>query len=117
MVVHADRILASHDMERYSERTHMRLSRRGVYNAWSIEYFFVEGDDRGMPNSDASESHLITHEQQAYHMPSICLPTTCMDIALTMPLLRSYTYSFTGEGMLVIESGTEGVVNKYTVCG
>lgn len=42
-----------------------------------------------------------------------------MDIALTMPLLRSYTYSFTGEGMsvIVIESGAEEVMNKYTVQG
>jgi hypothetical protein len=33
----------------------MRMSRRGGYNTWSIEYFLVEGDDRGMPRSDASE--------------------------------------------------------------
>ena len=93
----------------------MRMPRCGGYNTWSIEYFLVEDDDRGMPRSDAS-THLITHEQ-AYHMPSICLPTTCMDIALTIPLLRSYTYSFTGEGMSVVESVVEEVMNKYTVCG
>ena len=40
--------------------------------------------------------------EQGYHIPSICLPTTCMDILLTMPLLRSYTYNFTGDGMLVM---------------
>jgi len=42
-------------------------------------------------------------------MPSICLPTTCIDIALTMPLLSSYTYSFTGEGMVVVEKVVEGM--------
>jgi hypothetical protein len=95
----------------------MRLSRRGDYNTWSKEYFLVEDDDRGMPRSDASEKQtdLIRHEQ-ACHMPSICLPTTCMDITLTMPLLRSYTYSFTGDGMSVIKSVAEEVTNKYTVC-
>ncbi len=118
MAVHADWMLASYDMVRDSERTHMRTSRRGDYNTWSIEYFLVKDDDRGMPRSDASgkQTHLITHKQ-AYHMPSICLPTTCMDIALTMPLLRSYTYSFTGEGMSVMESVAEEVMNKYTVRG
>jgi hypothetical protein len=56
----------------------------------------------------------MTHEQ-AYHMPLICLPTTCMDIALTMPLLRSYTYSFTGEGISVMKSVAEEGMNKYTM--
>jgi hypothetical protein len=54
MVVHADWMLASHDMNQDSERTHMRMSRRGDYNTWSKEYFLVEDDDRGMPRSDAS---------------------------------------------------------------
>lgn len=96
----------------------MRLSRCGHYNTWSIEYFFVEDDDRCVPKSDASEkqTHLIRGEQ-IDQMPSICLPTTCMDIALTMPLLRSYTYSFTGEVMLVMESVAEELMNKYNICG
>ena len=54
MVVHADWMLASHDMDRDSERTHV-LSRRGGYNTWSIEYLLVEDDDRGMPKGEASE--------------------------------------------------------------
>jgi len=55
MVVRADWMLASHDMNRDGEGTHMRLSRIGGYNTWSIEYFLVEDHDRGMPRSDASE--------------------------------------------------------------
>ena len=48
-------------------------------------------------------------------MPSICLPTSCVDMALTMPLLRSYAYSFTGEGMSVMESVAEEACNIYCV--
>ena len=55
---------------------------------------------------------------EAYHMPSICLPTTCMDIALAMPLLRSYTYSFTEEGIsIIMKRVAEEVINKYSVRG
>jgi hypothetical protein len=42
-----------------------------------------------------------------YHIPSICLPTSCIDMALTIPLLRSYTYSFTGEDMVVMKDAVE----------
>ena len=92
----------------------MRLSRCGDHNSSSIEYLLVEDDDGRMPGRDASGKQ--TRREQAYHMPSICLPTTCMDIALTMPLLRSYTYSFTGDGISIMESAAEGT-NKYTVRG
>jgi hypothetical protein len=54
MAVHADGMLASHHMNRDSERTHLRMPRRGDYNTWSKEYFLVEHDDRGMPRGDAS---------------------------------------------------------------
>ena len=87
-----------------SERTHMGVSRRRHLNAPSIEYLFVKNDDGGMPRNDASADLTTTRPKgQGYHMPSICLPISCVDIALTMPLLRSYTYSFTGEDMSIVE--------------
>lgn len=64
MVVHADWMLTSHDMSRDGERTNMRISRRGDYNTRSIEYFLVEGDDRGMPKNDASEKLIQSHMNQ-----------------------------------------------------
>ena len=90
----------------------MRLSRRGDLDTPSIEYFLVEDDDGCMPKSDASVGLATARShERSYHMPSICLPTSCVDMALTMPLLRSYTYSFTGEGMSVMESVAEEAWN------
>ena len=90
----------------------MRLSRRGDLNTPSIENFLVKDDDGCMPRSDASvDLATARSHEQGYHMPSICLPTSCVDMALTMPLLRSYTYSFTGEGMSVMESVAEEACN------
>ena len=79
----------------------MRLSRGGDLNTPPIEYFLVKDDDGSMPGSDASVDLMTANK--AYHIPSICLPTSCDDMALTMPLLRSYTYNFTGEDMSVVE--------------
>jgi hypothetical protein len=89
---------------------HMRVSRRGDLDTPSIKYFLVEDDDGRMPGSDASDQLIATdgRDERDYHIPSICLPTSCIDIALTMPLLRSYTYSFTGEGMTVMENAFRG---------
>ena len=48
-------------------------------------------------------------------MPSICLPTSCIDMARTMPLLRSYTYSLTGED-IVVDGGVVSVrCNIYSL--
>ena len=54
--------------------------------------------------------------QVAYHIPSICLPTNCIDIALAIPLLRSYTYNFTGEDMVVMGVVIEGVSDVIIYC-
>jgi hypothetical protein len=54
MVVHAGWMLASYNVNRDSERTHMRMPRDGDLNTLSIEYFFVKDNDGGMPRSDAS---------------------------------------------------------------
>ena len=91
----------------------MRLSRRGDLNTPPIEYFLVEDDDGCMPSRSDASVDLATarSHEQGYHMPSICLPTSWVDMALTMPLLRSYTYNFTGEGMSVIESVAEEACN------
>jgi hypothetical protein len=75
----------------------MGMSRRCHLNAPSIEYFLVKDDDGCMPGSDASAD--------LNNKVTICrqfVPISCVDMALTMPLLRSYTYSFTGEGMSVV---------------
>jgi hypothetical protein len=81
----------------------MGMSRRRHLDSPSIEYFLVKDDDGCMPGSDASTNlTTIRPQEQGHHMPSICLPISCVDMALTMPLLRSYTYSFTGEDISVV---------------
>ena len=108
--------------------THIRLSGSGDLNTASVKDFLIEGDDGGMPRGE-SEGRVrplaplaqlqVGRNKITYHIPSICLPTSCIDIALTIPLLRSYTYNFTGEDMVVvgvvIEGGVSGVIKLYTV--
>ena len=92
----------------------MRLNRCGDLNTPSIENFLVKDDDGCMPRSDASvDLATARSHERGYHMPSICLPTSCVDMALTMQLLSLYTYSFTKEGMSVMESVAEEACNIY----
>ena len=106
-------------MNRHKAGTHIRLSGSGDLNTAPVKEFLINDDDGGMPGRDASVS-LHLHDSQVgrnevtHHIPSICLPTSCIDIALTIPLLRSYTYNFTGEDMVVvgvvIERGVSDVI-------
>jgi len=100
--------LVSCNMNRNKAEAHMRLSRSGDLNTASVKDFLVEDDDGGMPRKESegrvrSLASLVRprKNKDTYHIPSICLPTSCVDIALTMPLLISYTYNFTGEDMVV----------------
>ena len=85
----------------------MRLSGSGDLNTASVKDFLIKDDDGGMPRREFEVKSLHLHDSQVsrnkvtYHIPSICLPTSCIDIALTIPLLRSYTYNFTWEDMVV----------------
>jgi hypothetical protein len=101
-------MLASYNLNRDSERTHRQMSKPSDLNipVHGIEYFLVKDDDGGTPRSDASVNLTIatrrSHEQH-YHIPSVRLPKSSVDMALTMPLLRSFAYSFTGKGISIVE--------------
>ena len=113
-------------MSRNKAGAHIRLSGGGELNTASIEYFLVKDDDGGMPRRESQERvrSLQLHDFEVgrnkvnftYHIPSICLPTNCIDIALAIPLLRSYTYNFTGEDMVVMEVVIEGVSDVIIYC-
>lgn len=45
---------------------------------------------------NSMKSRWIRRDEKTDQMPSICLPVSCCDICLAIPLLRSYTYSWTG---------------------
>lgn len=74
----------------------MRLSGQCNVDSLSIEYLFAENNDGRMPALRRVRS---SHDELGYetdHTPSIWRPASCRESCLAMPLLRSYTYSFTG---------------------
>jgi len=77
---------------------------RCLANTLPIKYLFVKHNNRCMPISNLSQSVIKWHERP-YQIPSICRPVICLESCFAIPLLRSYTYSFTeviSGGLMVV---------------